>query len=312
MKWPPKKSESQQLFHPLFEEKGVTVFMLRDDLLHPGISGNKWRKLKYNLLGIANSSLRHSKATIPTIVTVGGSHSNHIAAVAEAGKVFGFETIGLIRGYESYRDNATLKKAAALGMDIGFFDKEAFNRIETDYLPKLKQELDFEFIPMGGGNILGMKGCVEINEDIEPRTTHILTACGTGSTFAGIVAGARSNQQVIGFPAMKNGAFMTTDVNQYLNDFGTEIKHNFRINTDYHFGGFAKLKPELVDFINQFKRDHGIALDGIYNGKMMFGLFDLLKKDYFPKGSIITSIHTGGVQGNLGLMNKKGVVLPLS
>jgi len=305
MNWPPKKSESQQLFHPLFEEKGVTVFILRDDLLHPGISGNKWRKLKYNLLAVAEKGVQ-------TIVTVGGSHSNHIAAVAEAGKVFGFKTIGLIRGYEAYRDNSTLKKAAELGMEIRFFDKNPFNKIEAEYLPKLKQELDFSFVPMGGGNIRGMKGCVEINEDIEPSTTHILTACGTGSTLAGIVAGARSNQQVIGFPAMKNGAFMTTDVNKYLNDFGTEIKRNFRINTDYHFGGFAKLKPELVDFINQFKRDHGIALDGIYNGKMMFGLFDLLKKDYFPKGSIITSIHTGGVQGNLGLMNKKEVILPLS
>tara|TARA_R110002050_G_scaffold286088_1_gene436073 strand:- start:16116 stop:17033 length:918 start_codon:yes stop_codon:yes gene_type:complete len=305
MNWPPKKSVSQQLFHPLFEEKGVEVFMLRDDLLHPGISGNKWRKLKYNLLSVAEVGIK-------TVVTVGGSHSNHIAAVAEAGKVFGFQTIGLIRGYEAYRSNTTLKKAAELGMEIRFFSKEEFNRIESDYLPKLKMELGaFSYVPMGGGNVLGMKGCVEINEDIHPETTHILTACGTGSTMAGIVAGAKQSQCVLGFPAMKNGGFMQADVSQFLKEFGKVVKADFEIITAYDFGGFAKLNPGLVDFINEFKRDHDISLDAVYNGKMMFGLFDLLKKDYFKKGSVISAIHTGGVQGNLGLMEKKGVVLPL-
>ena len=305
MNWPSKKSESQQLFHPLFKEKGVAVFILRDDLLHPGISGNKWRKLKYNLLAVAEKDVK-------TIVTVGGSHSNHIAAVAEAGKVFGFKTIGLIRGYEAYRTNVTLSKAAKNGMEIRFFDKKAFKELETVYLPQLIAEIvDFEFVPMGGGNLLGMKGCVEINADINENTTHILSACGTGSTLAGIIAGAKENQQLIGFPAMKNGAFMYGDVAQYLEDFGTQKHAKYVINTDYHFGGFAKLKTELVDFINQFNTDHGFALDGIYNGKMMFGLYDLIKNDYFPKGSVITAIHTGGVQGNLGLMEKKGVVLPV-
>lgn len=305
MNWPEKKSESQQLFHSLFEEKGVDVFLLRDDLLHPGISGNKWRKLKYNLLSV-------SEKGIGTIVTVGGSHSNHIAAVAAAGKVFGLRTIGLIRGYEAYRDNTTLKKAANDGMEIRFFDKVEYRKIESDYLPALQKEIgNFEFVPMGGGNLLGMKGCVEINDDINENTTHVLSACGTGSTLAGIIAGAKENLNLIGFPAMKNGSFINEDISQFLKDFGMKNPANFEINLDYHFGGFAKLKPELVHFINQFKRDHGIALDGVYNGKMMFGLYELLRKDYFPKGSVITAIHTGGVQGNQGLMEMKGVVLPV-
>jgi 1-aminocyclopropane-1-carboxylate deaminase/D-cysteine desulfhydrase-like pyridoxal-dependent ACC family enzyme len=193
-------------------------------------------------------------------VTVGGSHSNHIAAVAEAGNVFGFKTIGLIRGYESYRENETLKKAAQKGMEIRFFDKKQFSNIEPEVLPQLKQEIgSFEFVPMGGGNLLGMKGCVEINEDIPNNTTHILSACGTGSTLAGIIAGANQNQTILGFPAMKNGDFMKDDVAEFLSNYSAKSHPSFEIITDYHFSGFAKLKPELVGFINKFNRNQGFA-----------------------------------------------------
>ena len=325
MIWPTKTSKYQELKDSLFNEKEVHVFMLRDDLLHPGISGNKWRKLKYNLLEIglrepqaAKSSSSESAAIgslsdlKTTIVTVGGSHSNHIAAVAESGKVFEFKTIGLIRGYESYRNNPTLKKAANAGMEIRFFDKMAFSNIESEFLPKLEQEIGgFEFVPLGGGNLLGMKGCAEVNDELPVQTTHITTACGTGSTMAGIIAGAKSNQTVLGFPAMKNGAFMKEDVIQYLKEFGVENYPIFKIITDYHFGGFGKMNTELIGFLNMFYHKQGFALDGIYNGKMMYGLYDLISKDYFEKGSVITAIHTGGVQGNAGLMNKYGCELPI-
>lgn len=305
MIWPTKTSKYQELNDTLFKEKGVKVFMLRDDLLHPGISGNKWRKLKYNLLAVVEKGTK-------TLITVGGSHSNHIAAVAEAGKVFGFKTIGLIRGYEAYRNNPTLKQAALAGMEIRFFDKTAFEKIETHYVEKLKQEIgDFDFVPMGGGNLLGMKGCVEIIEEIPVQTTHIATACGTGSTMAGIIAGAKPTQTVLGFPAMKNGAFMKEDVIQYLNEYGAENHTKYDMITDYHFGGFGKMKPELIQFLNAFYQNHGFALDGIYNGKMMFGLFEMIRDGFFEKGSVITAIHTGGVQGNLGLMEKYKCELPM-
>ncbi len=305
MIWPTKTSNYQELHEPLFNEKNVKVFMLRDDLLHPGISGNKWRKLKFNLLEIAQKGVQ-------TIVTVGGSHSNHIAAVAEAGKVFGFNTIGLIRGYEAYRNNPTLSQASASGMDIRFLDKTEFAHMNANYLVELKEEIgSFEFIPMGGGNQNGMRGCAEINQDIPSHTTHIATACGTGSTLAGIVVGSKSSQQVIGFPAMKNGDFIQDDAIEMVNEYSKESKNNFEIITDYHFGGFAKMKPELVEFINAFFSNHGIALDGIYNGKMMFGIYDLIRKNHFPKGSIIATIHTGGVQGNKGLNAKYKIYLPV-
>lgn len=304
MIWPEKKSQIQKLKDELFVLKDVEVYMLRDDLLHPGISGNKWRKLKYNLLDIA-------KRNIEYIVTVGGPYSNHIAAVAEAGKVFGFKSIGLIRGYESYRENPTLSRASQLGMDIRFFTKEEYTQIESVYLGLLEEEIGtFGFVPMGGGNELGMRGCKEINFEIPYETTDILVACGTGSTMAGIITGVSLNQRVIGFPAMKNGDFMKNEVKDFLNKAGSK-NQNFEINTAYHFGGFAKIKPELADFMKRFNKSQGFSLDGVYNGKMMFGLYEMLKQDYFSKGSIITAIHTGGVQGNIGLNERYGVDLPL-
>jgi 1-aminocyclopropane-1-carboxylate deaminase/D-cysteine desulfhydrase-like pyridoxal-dependent ACC family enzyme len=305
MNWPTKSAEYQEIYHPLFREKEVRVFVLRDDLLHPGISGNKWRKLKYNLLEI-------SKTSIKTLVTVGGSHSNHIAAVAEAGHVFGFRTVGLIRGYEAYRENPTLAKAAQKGMDIRFLNKTEFAQLEADFLPRLHEEMgEFAFIPMGGGNVLGMQGCMEITNDVPVETTHFTVACGTGTTLAGIVAGAKSGQTVLGFPAIKNGEFLQEDILGFLREMDIEPKADFRLITEYHFGGMGKMTPDLIHFIQQFLVDHQIPLDGIYTGKMMFGIFDLLRQEYFPKGSVITAIHTGGLQGNRGLNEKYECQLPL-
>lgn len=303
MQWPVKKSEIQEISDSLFMEKEVRVFMLRDDLLHPGISGNKWRKLKHNVLDASSKNLK-------TLVTVGGSHSNHIAALAAAGKEFGFKTIGLIRGYEAYRNNPTLKQAAVLGMEIRFFDKSDYAKIERNYLPQLKNEIgNFYFVPMGGGNELGTQGSMEINDDISEDSTHITIPCGTGSTLAGISLGVNPSQTVIGFPVMKNGSFIQDEVRSFQRSFNSEEKP-FELITDYHFGGFGKMTPELISFIQDFYTKHEIALDGIYTGKMMFGLHDLIRKDYFPSGSQITAVHTGGVQGNLGLMEKYSVRLP--
>lgn len=303
MIWPKKKSKIQKLEDALFDHKKVEVFMLRDDLLHPGISGNKWRKLKYNLLNLSKEGLNR-------VVTVGGPYSNHIAAMAEAGKVFGFETIGLIRGYESYRSNPTLSRAEDLGMEIRFLSKKNYDKIGDDFLNRLRAEIGaFGFVPMGGGNQLGMKGCMEIVQEITETTTHITVGCGTGSTMAGIVSGTKENQMVIGFPAMKGGDFMQRDIENYLAKSGMD-KSNFEMNTRFHFGGFAKVNMELADFIKEFHLKQGFILDGIYTGKMMFGLYKMISQDYFPKGSVITAIHTGGVQGNIGLNERYGYNIP--
>ena len=305
MQWPDKKSELQEIKNLLFDEKKVRVFMLRDDLLHPGISGNKWRKLKYNVLDAWAKEET-------TLVTVGGSHSNHIAAVAAAGKEFGFKTVGLIRGYEAYRNNPTLKQAACLGMDVRFFDKSEYGQIETVYLPQLRNEIGaFYFVPIGGGNHLGTKGSIEICEDIHPESTHVTVACGTGSTLAGVALGGSSSVRVIGFPVMKNGDFITDEVVQFATEFGGVKELNIELHLNCDFGGFGKMTPELIAFINDFYTQQKIPLDGVYNGKMMFGLFDKIRNNDFKPGSVITAIHTGGVQGNKGLMDKYKTILPL-
>lgn len=305
MNWPDKKSEYQEIKEALFIERGVRVFMLRDDLLHPGISGNKWRKLKYNVLEAKAEN--HT-----TIVTVGGAHSNHIVALAAAGKEFDFKTIGLIRGYEAYRNNATLLQASELGMDIRFFDKSEYAQLEVQYLPQLENEIGaFYFVPMGGGNPLGTQGSMEIIADIPKETSHISVACGTGSTLAGISLAARNKYTVIGFPVMKNGEFIHDEVRRFQSFF-KEDTYTFKLMTEYHFGGFGKMSPELISFINGFYQKHQIPLDGIYTGKMMFGIYELIQKGHFPSGSVITAIHTGGVQGNAGLMQRYSASLPLN
>lgn len=304
MIWPDKKPKIQEIKEPLFEEKGVRVFVLRDDLLHPGISGNKWRKLKFNLLDAASKKLN-------TLVTVGGSHSNHIAAMAAAGNEFGFKTIGFIRGYEAYRNNPTLKQAASYGMEIRFLNKAEYKELEGVYLPSLEKEIgSFYFVPMGGGNDLGTKGSMEIIQDIPTETTHISVACGTGSTLAGIHLAAQKKQYCIGFPIMKKGEFITDEVKEFQKNFPNPVSA-LQLITDYHFGGFGKMNTELIEFINEFYEKHQIPLDGIYTGKMMFGIYELIANNHFPSGSVITTVHTGGVQGNQGLMNRYSVSLPL-
>lgn len=303
MVWPDKKSEISLIQHPLLTDRNIKLGILRDDLLHPGISGNKWRKLKYNILE-ASEKNHHQ------IVTVGGSHSNHIAAVAEAGKVFGFNTIGLIRGYEAYRNNPTLMKAAEAGMDIRFLDKASFSKIDEAYLSGLKNEIgDFFFVPMGGANSNGERGCREIMQEIPLETTHVCVPCGTGSTLAGILNGNSNKANFLGFPVMKNGNFLKQEIkSQLIHPSETE----FDLALDYHFNGFGKMNQELASFIKEFSNNQSIALDGVYNGKMMFGIFDLIKSGKILPNSVITAIHTGGVQGNQGLNQKYGFNLPLN
>lgn len=304
MKWPEKKSRLDEVFHPLLEERQVRLFMLRDDLLHPGISGNKWRKLKFNIQ-------KAWELSAETLITVGGFHSNHIAAVAHAGKIFGFKTVGLVQGYSAQPESPTIKQAKSLGMDIQLLDKSAFKQAMQSNANEWKRKYDNAyFIPMGGGNLLGVKGCVEIAHEIHPLSTHVTSSCGTGSTLAGIALGAKNDLIVQGFTPFKNGSFLRNDIQEYLDGYPAKQQPAFELITSYAGGKFGSLPKEMAIFIEQFYTDTHIALDGIYNGKMMFGIFDLLRQGGYPKNSVITAIHTGGVQGNAGLNAKYGYNLP--
>jgi 1-aminocyclopropane-1-carboxylate deaminase len=298
-------SPLEELNCPLFVEKGLKVFVKRDDLIHPSVQGNKWRKLKYNILKI-------KELGISKMLTYGGAFSNHIYATAAAGKSFGIDTIGIIRGERSYPLSKTLVFAENCGMSLVFVSRTDFK--DKDAIAnKITENIasDVYLLPEGGTNELALLGCQEIVKEITSQVPfavdYFITACGTGGTIGGIIQSVNENQKVVGISVLK-GNFLKDDIANIINvNDNQEIfinknlnigkKVDWVINTDYHFGGYAKWTVELIEFINQFKAEFGIPLDPVYTGKMFYGLFDLIKKDYFPRGSSIVAIHTGGLQG---------------
>lgn len=283
--------------------KNISLHIRREDLLHPHIPGNKFRKLKYNLLQAKVE--KHN-----SLLTFGGAFSNHIAAVAEAGKSYGFKTIGIIRGEElstTISENPTLLVAQNCGMQFKFISRESYrNKGDAGFIEKLKEEFGaFYLIPEGGTNSLAIKGCEEILTDADVDFDYICSASGTGGTAAGISNSASENQTILVFPALK-GDFAADDIRKY------STKDNWKIIGGYHFGGYAKVTKELIEFINEFYQKTNIPLDPVYTGKLFFGVMDLIEKDYFPDGSKILVIHTGGIQGIKGMNNKlKNNNLPL-
>ncbi|MFT5970868.1 MAG: 1-aminocyclopropane-1-carboxylate deaminase [Flavobacteriales bacterium] len=289
----PVNSWVEKLDCSVCNANGVELAILREDKIHPSISGNKWRKLKYNLQAAKNQG--HG-----TLLTFGGAFSNHIAAVAEAGELFGFKTIGVIRGEQHEELNPTLEIASRKGMQFVYVDRDAYrNKSDDTFLADLKTKLgEFYLIPEGGSNSFGVQGCEEILHEQTLAYDYICCAMGTGATLAGIILSASDQQRVMGFPALKNGDFLKQDVEGFLNGIQ---KANWGLETDYHFGGYAKVAPELIAFMNEFYLAHKIPLDPIYTGKMMFGIMDLIAKGHFAKGSKILSVHTGGLQGIKGI-----------
>ncbi len=276
------------------ENPNYSLYIKREDLLHPHISGNKFRKLKYNLA-------QAKKETKTSLLTFGGAFSNHILAVAAAGNENGFKTIGIIRGEElqnKIAENPTLQKAQDFGMVFEFVSRENYRQKNNqDFIVKLAEKFgDFYLLPEGGTNDLAVKGCEEILIQSDESFDYICCAVGTGGTISGLINCSKSSQQVLGFPALK-GDFLREDICKFVQN------PNWELVTDYHFGGYAKVTTELVQFINDFYQKHQIPLDPIYSGKMVFGVLDLIKKEWFPKGSKILLIHTGGLQGIEGMNN---------
>lgn len=245
-----------------------------------------------------------------TLITFGGAFSNHISAVAVAGREFGFSTVGIIRGEElvDHIDaNPTLKFARECGMLFKFVSREHYRQKASEsFLKNLKMEYeDFYLIPEGGTNALAIKGCEEILTEEDAEFDYICCSVGTGGTIAGLINSSFPHQKILGFPALK-GDFLQEEIAKFA------TKNNWKLISEYHFGGYAKINRELISFINDFKANYNIPLDPIYTGKMMFGIFDLMKKDYFPKESKILAIHTGGLQGIEGMNLKlKQKNLPL-
>jgi len=284
---------------------GITLEIKREDLLHPFVSGNKFRKLKYNVL--------QAKAEYHSVLlTFGGAFSNHIAAVAYAGKEQGFESIGVIRGDElrdKISENPTLSFAQECGMRFEFVTREAYrHKTETAFIEELKAQFgSFYLVPEGGTNDLAVKGCEEILTELDADFDFVCCAVGTGGTISGLINSALPHQKVLGFPALK-GDFLQNEIRKFVTN------KNWDLVTDYHFGGYGKVTDELIDWINSFFLQTKIPIDPIYTGKMAFGVVDLIHRNFFPPKSKILMIHTGGLQGiagmNIQLKNKhKPIIL---
>ncbi|HFC00390.1 MAG TPA: 1-aminocyclopropane-1-carboxylate deaminase/D-cysteine desulfhydrase, partial [Phaeodactylibacter sp.] len=284
-------------------EKNVQIWVKRDDLTHPEIQGNKWRKLKYNLIEAKKLGKKY-------LLTFGGAYSNHLYATAAAGKLFGFKTIGIVRGEKVLPLNPTLSFVEGVGMDLHFVDRKTY-RLKEKLLPSLDIDLKEVYVlPEGGTNHLAVKGCVELGDEIFNQLNfapdYICTSCGTGGTVAGIIAAAKPQTQVLGYSALK-GDFLKKEVHELLSIFYPNKKYsNYAIQTEYHFGGYAKHSPTLLQFMDDFKQQYHIQLDPIYTGKMFFGIFDLIEKGFFPPHSKIVAIHTGGLQGIAGFQQRFG------
>ncbi|MTI41062.1 1-aminocyclopropane-1-carboxylate deaminase/D-cysteine desulfhydrase [Fulvivirga lutimaris] len=285
----------QEIQEELFKDKGLRVFIKREDQIHPTVSGNKWRKLKYNLQEAKNQG--HD-----TLLTFGGAYSNHIYATAAAAKEGGFKSIGIIRGDELADKplNKTLSFAREQGMQLVFVDRQTYGQKEDEsFLESLElKHGEFYMLPEGGTNNLAIKGCEEILNDEDKQYDVVCCSVGTGGTISGIIASTNSTQQILGFSALK-GDFLKNEVQKLLENYSSEEFTNWSINIDYHFGGYAKTNSELLTFINDFERRHQIPLDQVYTGKMMYGIYDLVRKDLFKPGLNILAIHTGGLQGKL-------------
>ena len=260
----------------------------REYLNHPFVSGNKWWKLKYNLEEAVKQG--HS-----TLLTFGGAYSNHVYATAAAANELGLKSIGIIRGEETLPLNHTLSFAKSKGMQLQYVSREMYRtKTEQNFIESLHPTVgNFYLIPEGGSNELAVKGVAEFAQNLGNDFDYLCCAVGTGGTLAGLILGTSKEKEVLGFSVLKGGEFLNEEVNKFLHE---KIKRDWRIITNYHFGGYGKISSQLTSFIQQFNDKHQIRLDNVYTGKAMSGIFDVINKNIFPKGSTILFIHTGGVR----------------
>jgi len=278
----------QEIHTQAISMAGVRLFIKREDLNHPYVSGNKWWKLKYNL---AEAILLQKD----TLLTFGGAYSNHIYATAAAAREVKLKAVGIIRGEEQTSKNPVVQFAHRCGMQLHFVSRESYRRKhEEDFIFSLDKDFgDYYLIPEGGSNELAVKGVEEFAKSVQDDFDYICCPVGTGGTLAGLVNGVKGSGMIVGFSVLKNGSFLGDDVRRL-----GAIYNNWTIRTEYDFGGYAKSTRWLSSFLAGFIKEHNIPLEPVYSGKMMAGIFDLVDKGFFKKGSRILAIHTGGIHRN--------------
>ncbi len=291
---PDQEPYIQELSRDWYHGKVAEVAMLRLDVIHQHVSGNKWYKLKYNIAFCRDHGIN-------SILTFGGAYSNHLAATAAMANISGLKSIGVIKGtYAEKELTPTLRFCIDNGMQPVFVSHEDYARkYDNDWLAELSVRFNNPmFIPEGGANEYGRKGAKEIAGLIPERYTHVAVSVGTGSTLCGVVDGVGDNVRILGFAPMKGGKYLQEEISRYTD------RRNFTIFDDWHFGGFGKHTEELVLFMNEFYKENNISLDMVYTAKMMYGIRQRIQGGLYQPGARILCIHTGGLQGNTSLKDR--------
>ncbi len=285
----PTEIPLQAVENDLFQKKSVELFVLRLDMIDPYVGGNKLFKLKYNL----EEATKHPSKRI---LTFGGAWSNHLAAVAAVQNGIK-EVIGVVRGEEPIILSDTLRFCREKGMRLHFVSREEYRRkSEDDFLEELRKQFgDFYLLPEGGSNELAVKGCSEILNYVNSEFNYICCPVGSGGTFAGLASALKPGQKALGYVALKNGEYMAKEIARLASS-----QNDHALIHEYHFGGFAKTTPKLIEFKKKFEKENGFDLDYVYTAKMFYGIYDMVRKYDFTPGSKIIAIHTGGLQGNKG------------
>lgn len=274
--------------------------MKRDDLIHPFLSGNKYRKLKYNLIHMSENNLK-------TLVTFGGAFSNHLHATAAAGKMWGVQTVGIVRGETASITNPTLTFCREHGMVLHFISREEYRKKELseDVRNILGLYTNYHLVPEGGFNALALQGVSEIWGELTIQMAtppdYLFCPSGTGATAAGLLYAKSGSTKIMAFSALKSNHIK----NEIMGLSHGRNRQDLLFFDNYHFGGYARIPVNLMHFARDFQANTGIDLDYIYNAKAMFGFLDLVKQDFFPENSSIVWLHTGGLQGNAGFEQMK-------
>jgi 1-aminocyclopropane-1-carboxylate deaminase len=295
----------QSINHPIFTQHKISVQIKRDDQIDSIISGNKWRKLKYNL--------RHAKAIgAKGVITFGGCFSNHIHACAFACQQQKLPVIGIIRGEEKNQTNYTLAWAKHWGMQLSFVDRKTYRmRDDESYLQQLQQQYpDHMIIPEGGSNTLALTGMAEVIDELnqQGKFDTLLTPVGSGGTFAGLILGDNNQHNLLGISVLKQDGYLAEQVNNLLPEHA-KAHTNWQIMNQFHCGGYAKFSPNDAERIRSFSQAVGINFEPVYSGKMLLALLDLITAGYFPAEHRIVMLHTGGLQGLAG-MYQRGILNP--
>lgn len=285
-------SPLQPVNHPLLDAHGVRLWCKRDDLIHPTLSGNKWRKLKYQLQQARAQGKTH-------MLSFGGAYSNHIHALAAAGQRAGLRTTGIIRGEPEAVSNATLSAAKGWGMDLVFVDRQSYRRRQDpEWLARFEAP-DTLIVPEGGSSPLAIPGVAELVAEVPFSPDLWVLPCASGGTLAGLIAGKREREQILAIAVLKGGAFIHDEVCRLHP--AAAATPGWRIALDHHDGGYAKFSREMWQWVQAFGAQTGLPLEPIYSGKALWGLFRELAAGQIPRGSEIVFIHTGGLQGLAGL-----------